>query len=168
MLNLHFFAPRKKKIVSMVHHKKHVNEHYDANCEGSPWESIRLFRVVPHRRSFLWNVLFSLCWSWWYSSWRLKFSWSLFLHSYGFISNSNPFLQKRHNKLTCWHFNDKLIPWGPIDGIKGMSPGSATLFPPHWLPLGSLRSPIFFRPRQFFFHFPLYGSWSQPISYIYL
>ena len=63
---------------------------------------------------FLLNVFISLCCSWWYSSWRLKLSRSLCLHSYGFISNSNIFsflfLQKLHNKLTCWRV-DIIFQW---------------------------------------------------------
>ena len=52
--------------------------------------------------------------------------------------------------LTCCHFNDSLFAGGWIGGIKGMSPGSATLSPPS-LPLGLLRLSIFFfRARQFF------------------
>ena len=66
---------------------------------------------------FLLNVFISLCCSWWYSSWRLKSSRSLCLHSYGFISNSNIFsflffffLPKRRNKLACWRV-DIIFQW---------------------------------------------------------
>ena len=68
--------------------------------------------------------------------WWSKQSWSLFpfIHP-GELKNIYIF-QKRHirnirdRNLTCWHFNDRLIAGGRIGGIKGMSPGSATISPP--------------------------------------
>ena len=59
--------------------------------------------------------------------------------------------------LKCWNFNDKLIAGGRIGVIKGMSPGSATLFPSQTT--SQLASPadlfsFFFQPRRYFFLFP--------------
>ena len=45
--------------------------------------------------------------------------------------------------------NDKLIAGGRIGGIRGMSPGFATIPLPR-LPPGSLRSPNFFLPTSIF------------------
>ena len=110
---------------------------------------------------FLLNVFISLCCSWWYSSWRLKLSRSLCLHSYGFISNSNIFsfffffffLQKRHNKLTGWR-DDIIFQWQVLTcQLKLPEGGSATSevylqAPPPFslprLPLGLLRHAGFF------------------------
>ena len=107
---------------------------------------------------FLLNVFISLCCSWWYSSWRLKSSRSLCLHSYGFISNSNIFsflfFFFYQSDVISWgadvltlYFKDKLIAGGRVGGIRGISPGSATLFPPQTT--SRLAS-----PRRFFFLFP--------------
>ena len=61
---------------------------------------------------------------------------SFHFHSSGWIKKFIYIFQKRHirnirdKNLTCWHFNDRLIAGGRIGGIKGMSPGSATISPP--------------------------------------
>ena len=128
------------------------------NCElaGSPEEPVWLFTAWI-RCTFLWNIFISLRRSWCFSSWRSKSSRSLYLHSY-FMLNSNIFLQKQHNKLTLtsvmriWCV-DTIIAGGRIGGIKGMSPGSATLSLPR-LPLGSLCSPIFSAHAVFSLLFP--------------
>ena len=53
--------------------------------------------------------------------------------------------------VTYWHFNDKLIAGGRIGSIKGMSPGSATLYPPQTTSrLASLANCFFFHPRRLF------------------
>ena len=51
---------------------------------------------------FLLNVFISLCCSWWYSSWR---SFRIQISFFFFF-----FLQKRHNKLTCWRV-DIMFQW---------------------------------------------------------
>ena len=51
---------------------------------------------------FLLNVFISLCCSWWYSSWR---SFRIQISFFFFF-----FLQKRHNKLTCWRV-DIIFQW---------------------------------------------------------
>ena len=57
--------------------------------------------------------------------------------------------------------NDKLIAGGRIGGIRGMSPGFATIPLPR-LPPGSLRSPnFFFAHDDFFSFFPQSGAWSK-------
>ena len=56
--------------------------------------------------------------------------------------------------LNSWNFNGKLIAGGWICGIKGMSPGSATLFPPQTTSrLATLAD--FFLPTPISFPFPV-------------
>ena len=126
------------------------------------------FSTAERGAFFLLNVFISLCCSWWYSSWRLKLSRSLCLHSCGFISNSNIFsffffffLQKRHNKLTGWRV-DIIFQWQVLTcQLKlpegGLAASEAYLqAPPPFslprLPLGLLRH------ANFFSFFPQCGS----------
>ena len=53
--------------------------------------------------------------------------------------------------LTCWHFNDKLIVGGRICGIKGMSPGYATLSPRQTNSRLASLADVFFSPSLIFF-----------------
>ena len=105
------------------------------------------------QRIFLWNVFISVRRSWCYSSWWSKLSRSLCLNSY-FISNSNIFLQKRHNKFTLTSIDSQVYYWRAdrrhqrhVSGLRH------TFQSPYYL---SARF-----ARRFFFFFPQYGTWSQ-------
>ena len=120
---------------------------------------------------FLLNVFISLCCSWWYSSWRLKLSRSLCLHSYGFISNSNILLQRRHNKLTCWSveisMTSLLLEGGSAASKACLQLGSATLFPPQTTSRLALLADFLFAYADFF-HFSPNADPSPRLQAIYL
>ena len=114
------------------------------------------------RHIFLWNVLISLHRSWCQSSWQLKFSRSLCLHSY-FISNSYTFSYKSDIISSCWHlwckldvlaFQWKVNHWR-VERGKGMSPGSATFSSPQ------ITSKLASLANYFFSFLPQFGAWSH-------
>ena len=107
---------------------------------------------------FLLNVFISLCCSWWYSSWRLKLSRSLCLHSYGFISNSNIFYKsdiiswraevlKFQWQVNCWRADRRHQ--RHVSRLR--HPFS---FPDYLSARFARRFFFFFQPRRYFFLFP--------------
>ena len=125
--------------------RSYVNEHYHAN-----WN----FFTGRAQRIFLWNVFISVRRSWCYSSWWSKLSRSLCLNSY-FISNSNIFFTKRHNKLTLTSIDSQVYYWRADRRHQRHVSRLRHIFQSPYYLSARFARPFFFSPTPTFFLFPL-------------